>query len=69
MPLIMANIGEKHTIKEIRGGRTAKLHLEKLGFVVGAPLEIVCRQGGGFIVKVMESRIALGAGMASKIIV
>ncbi|NMD38280.1 MAG: ferrous iron transport protein A [Christensenellaceae bacterium] len=69
MPLIMAETGKCYTVKEIRGGKEAKHRLEKLGFVEGAAIEIISRQGGNTIVKVFECRVAIGAGMATKIIV
>ena len=69
MPLIMAETGKRYTVKEIRGGTNAKHHLEKLGFVEGVAIEVISKQGGNTIVKVFESRVAIGAGMAAKIIV
>lgn len=65
----MAEIGKHYTVKEIRGGKEARHHLEKLGFVEGAAIEVISRQGGNTIVRVFESRVAIGAGMATKIIV
>lgn len=69
MLLLMADIGKKYVVKEIKGGKGARLHLEKLGFVIGSPVEVISKQGGNIIVRVLESRIAIGAGLASKIIV
>lgn len=69
MPLTLANIGEKNTIKKIGGKPEVKQHLENLGFVVGGAVTIINAMGGNVIVNVKESRIAISKEMAQKIMV
>jgi ferrous iron transport protein A len=69
MPLSFSDIGIGHTIKKISGGDRVRHHLFKLGFVVGSEIIVVAKFGNNVIVKVKDSRVAIGAGMASKIMV
>ena len=56
-------------IKKISGGCEARLRLEQLGFVPGASVVVVCTMGGNLIVNVKGSRVAIGEGLARKIMV
>ncbi len=68
MPLAFAKTGEKVLVARIGGNEQAKKHLEDLGFVVGAQVEIISAAGdGNIIVNLKESRLAITAEMASKI--
>ena len=69
MPLNLAEIGEENTIKKIGGNPEIKMHLESLGFQVGGTVSIVSLVNGNIIVKVKESRIAIGEDMARKIMI
>ncbi len=69
MPLAMLRQGETACIKEIVGGRTAKGKLNDLGFVSGKNVKIHSSSGGPLIVALGDNRIALGRGMAHKVIV
>ena len=69
LPLAMANIGEENIIKRIGGKPDVKQHLADLGFVVGGPVSIITRLGENVIVNVKESRVAISAEMAQKIMV
>ena len=69
MPLAMLKKGEKACITEIVGGRTAKGKLNDLGFVSGKTVKIHSSSGGPLIVALGDNRIALGRGMAHKVIV
>ena len=69
MPLNLADIGEENTIKKIGGNPEIKTHLENLGFQVGGTVSIVNMVNGNIIVKVKESRIAIGEDMARKIMI
>lgn len=69
MPLAMLKKGETACIKEIIGGRTAKGKLNDLGFVNGKTVKIHSSSGGPLIVGLGDNRIAIGRGMAHKIIV
>ncbi len=69
LPLAMANIGEENIIKRIGGKPEVKQHLADLGFVVGGTVSIITRLGENVIVNVKESRVAISAEMAQKIMV
>ena len=69
MPLCFADKGESQIIKRISGTAEMKQHLEDLGFNVGSEIRIVNSLGDNLIVVVKESRIAVSAEMAQKIMV
>lgn len=69
IPLSFADVGEENIIKKVGGKPEVKKHLENLGFVVGASVEIINTVNGNLIVKVKESRVALSIEMAQKIMV
>ena len=69
MPLNLAEIGTENTIRKIGGSPEVKMHLENLGFQVGGTVSIVSMINGNVIVKVKESRIAIGDDMARKIMI
>ncbi len=71
MPLAMLNKGEKAYIRKIVGGRTAKGKLTGLGLISGKEVTMYSenRGTGPIIVGIDSNRIALGRGMAHKILV
>ena len=69
MPLTMVNSGEENEIKRVGGKEETRRFLENLGFVQGAKVTVVSQIGGNVIVKVKESRVALGKDLANKIMV
>ena len=69
MPLSLANIGEENLILKVGGNPEVKKHLENLGFVAGGTATLISSMGGNVIVKVKESRVAISAEMARKIMV
>ncbi len=70
LPLYMAAIGERVKITDIMGGREIKRRLIDMGLIVGADLEVVSSDPAGpQVVIVNGSRLALGAGVAQKIMV
>jgi ferrous iron transport protein A len=68
-PLIMAGEGERVRIQSLQGGKGLVMRLTELGLNQGTEVRIIQRQGGGLVVARGETRIALGGGMASKILV
>ena len=64
MPLSMVEEGEPKTIVKVGGKEEVRKFLENLGFVDGT---VVTSLGGNMILKVKDSRVALGRDMASKI--
>lgn len=69
MPLALADIGEANTVKKIGGSPEVRKHLENLGFVVGSTVTVITALGGNVIVHVKETRVAINAEMAKKIMV
>ena len=69
MPLVLAELGEENTIRRIGGTPEVKKHLADLGFVVGGSVSIISALGGNVIVNVKESRVAISAEMARKILI
>jgi len=69
MPLSMAKAGEENLIKKIGGKAKTRQFLENLGFVVGGSITIIAETGGNVIVNVKDSRVAVSAEMARKIMV
>ncbi|MFD2112273.1 FeoA family protein [Thiorhodococcus fuscus] len=68
-PLMMANDGDRVRIQSLLGGKGLIMRLTELGLNQGTELRIIQRQGGGLVVARGEIRIALGGGMATKILV
>ncbi len=69
MPLSLAQQGEENIIKKVGGSADIRLHLETLGFVVGAMVTVINEIGGNVIVNIKESRIAISREMANKIMI
>ena len=69
MPLNVALPGEANVIRKIGGSPEVKKHLEDLGFVVGGSVTLLTVLSGNVIVNVKESRIALDADMARRIMI
>lgn len=67
MPLSMVEEGEPKTIVKVGGKEEVRKFLENLGFVDGTVVTVVSSLGGNMILKVKDSRVALGLDMASKI--
>lgn len=69
MPLAMAEVGETNIIRKISGRDDVRRHLAELGFVVGEEVRLVSRLGGNLILSVKDSRVALDASMALRIMI
>ena len=69
MPLTLASVAERNTIRKVAGSPEVKKHLENLGFVVGGDVTIINTLGGNVIVSVKEARVAISREMAQKIMV
>ena len=67
MPLSLADANTPLTIRKRVGNPALKQHLENLGFTVGETVTRISNLGENVIVKVKESRVAIGADMARKI--
>ena len=69
MPLNVALPGEENIIRKIGGSPEVKQHLADLGFVVGGTVTLISILNGNVIVNVKESRVALVADMARRIMI
>ena len=70
MPLAMAKTGERIVIKEVMGGGHARSRLASMGLSRGDHLEVINNNGlGRLIVGHGSTRLALGRGIAQKIMV
>lgn len=67
--LAMADEGQRVRVVGLRAGRGLDRRLTDLGLNIGSELCVLQRQGGGLVVLRDQARIALGGGMATKIIV
>ena len=70
MVLSVVNEGEEVTLIDIEGGRGIKSKLYSMGLVPGVSLTVVGQNGPGpVMIAVKDSRLAIGRGMAEKILV
>ena len=69
MPLTMANPGEELTVLKVGGMDDTRRFLNNLGFTDGAKVTVVSKISDNLIVNVRDSRVALDAEMAKKIMV
>ena len=67
--LAMPSEGDSVRIIALRAGRQSDRRLTDLGLNIGTRLRVVQRHGGGLIVARGNTRLALGGGMAMKIVV
>jgi ferrous iron transport protein A len=68
-PLAMALEGQSLKIVSLQAGRSLDRRLTELGLHVGSRVEVRQRRSAGLVIARGGSRIALGAGMAAKILV
>ncbi len=67
LPIALAQVGETVVIRKITGDEKIRQRLAELGFVVDEEVTVLNASYGNMIVKVKESRIAIGTDMASRI--
>jgi len=68
-PLSMAAPGMPVRVAALRGGSSMDRRMTEMGLNVGADIRVVQHQGGGLVVQRGESRYALGAGLAHRVLV
>jgi Fe2+ transport system protein FeoA len=68
-PLAFSSAGENVRLEKIHGGGKISRHLTALGLTPGVNLHIIQNSGGPLLISVRNSRIALGRGMAQKLLV
>ena len=69
MPLTIVYPGQEVTFVEVNGGRGIRTRLAGMGLTPGVKLSILRTGPGPIMVAVRDTRLALGHGMAHKIIV
>jgi len=70
MPLSWLRIGEKAELVDVRGGRGIKRRLASMGLNHGVVVQMVQNaMPGPVVISISDTRLALGRGMAQKIIV
>jgi ferrous iron transport protein A len=63
-------LGARGTVRKISGGREVASRLAALGMTVGADIEVLQNSGHGpLLVRVRDTRVALGRGVALKVLV
>ncbi len=68
--LLQLEVNQKGIIVLIAGGRTACKRLNEMGLVPGVEIELVNRiNSGPVMIKVKGSKLALGRGLAAKVMV
>ncbi len=68
--LVTAKQGERLIIKDFTGGTSARVHLLSMGLRIGDEIEIITNPNKGQVVIARDfNRIALGRGIAQKILV
>lgn len=65
----MLGVGCRRRISAVHGDAVVKKHLNELGFVEGAEVEVISENGGSLIVGVYGARLALNQELARKILV
>lgn len=69
-PLSSIEVGARVRIAALLAGRGLAERIADMGLPVGSEIEIVQRQSGGRLIVAREfARVALGGGMAQKILV
>ncbi|SMB96571.1 ferrous iron transport protein A [Desulfonispora thiosulfatigenes DSM 11270] len=70
MPLGFLDVGKEAIVLSIQGGTGLSRKLSEMGFAQGIKVKNVKNDGAGpLIVAVMDCRIAIGRGMAQKILI
>lgn len=69
MPLTLAQPGEQVTIRRVTGKDEVRAHLAELGFVADTVVTVVSALAGNLIVQVKDSRVALDAALANRILI
>lgn len=62
-------VGKKVRLISIQGGRKLTRRLIALGITQGNELEVLHHRGGGVVVGKDGNRVALGAGVADKLVI
>jgi ferrous iron transport protein A len=70
VPLGLLQLGDTAEVVEIMSGKHSFARIEDMGFRIGKIVEMLNNEGrGALLIKIDESRLALGRGIAMKIMV
>lgn len=69
IPLNLINTGKKGIVYNISAGQRASKRLYEMGFNRGSELKVVKNDRGPIIVSLSGNKIALGRGLAQKILI
>lgn len=69
LPLAVVGPGTEVKVLEVAGGIGMRTRLAGMGVVAGATLKVLANDGGPLLVSCGETRLALGRGMAHRILV
>ena len=69
MPLAMVSVGEHVRLVKVNAGEKLVCRLGSMGLTPGVEMRVLLDSGGPKTVCVRDSRIALGKGVAHKILV
>ncbi|EET86283.1 FeoA family protein [Clostridium carboxidivorans P7] len=69
MPLNFVSIGKYAEVNSVMAGEMMCKKLMEMGVNKGSLIEIVKNDSGPLIIKIGETRLALGRGMAQKVMV
>jgi Fe2+ transport system protein FeoA len=69
LPLTLATPGEELILVAINGGDALRHRLTELGLVPGVNFRVLQSEGGPLLLAVRDARLAIGRGMAHKILV
>ena len=68
VPVSELAIGQRMRLLRVVGGQRLQRRLLALGLNLGGEVEVVQRRGGGVVVARDGNRVALGAGVAQKLL-
>jgi len=69
MPLNIVRPGQEVTMVDIHGGRGIRSKLYSMGLIPGVKITVLGTGGGPIMIAINDTRLAIGFGMAKKIIV
>jgi len=71
MDVTLANVpeGDRVVVVNVAGGRGVRRRLLEMGFAPGSEVEVIANKRGPVVVRVRGVTVALGRGMAAKILV
>ena len=68
MPLSMVQNGSRVRLVSVRGGRKLQHRLVEMGLSIGSEINVINNnQKGPFLIRIQDSRLIIGHGMAMKI--